>query len=150
MRAYRRAAPRVLELTEIPSPTPGAGEVLLKVGAVGLCHTDLHILDAPDDVFPVPLTLGHEISGRVEEVGSGVGDWRPGQAAAVFGLTFCGHCSACLAGRENQCRVNAIGGIGLTRDGGLADHVVVPAAQLMSAPETLDSAAVAPLTDAGL
>ncbi|MFG2276108.1 NAD(P)-dependent alcohol dehydrogenase [Streptomyces chartreusis] len=140
----------MLELTEIPSPAPKMGEVLLKVGAVGLCHTDLHILDAPEDAFPVPLTLGHEISGRVAEVGSGVRDWRPGQAAAVFGLNFCGNCPACLAGRENQCRMRAIGGIGLTQDGGLADYVAVPAAQLMPAPEALDPTAVAPLTDAGL
>ncbi|MGW0832088.1 NAD(P)-dependent alcohol dehydrogenase [Streptomyces prunicolor] len=150
MRAFRRTAPDTLEPTEIPTPAPGPGEVLLAVDAVGICHTDLHILDAPAGDFPVPLTLGHEISGRVTAVGDGVTDRPQGQAVAVFGLTFCGRCPACLAGRENQCRVSPIGGIGLTRDGGLADHVVVPAAQLVAVPAGLDPVTVAPLPDAGL
>jgi propanol-preferring alcohol dehydrogenase len=150
MRALRRTGSGVLEQTEVPVPVPGPGEVLLKVGAAGLCHTDLHILDAPVSAFPVPLTLGHEIAGQVESVGTGVTGWRPGDRAAVFGLNFCGRCSACLDGRENQCRALGIGGIGLTRDGGLADYVTVPAAQLLTAPAGLSPSAVAPLTDAGL
>ncbi|MEU3980548.1 alcohol dehydrogenase catalytic domain-containing protein [Streptomyces sp. NPDC026672] len=124
--------------------------MLLKVTAAGLCHTDLHILDAPADSFPVPLTLGHEIAGRIEALGSGVVDRQPGRTAAVYGLGHCGRCTACLAGRENQCRVSPVGGVGLTRDGGLADYVTVPAAQVLLAPETLEPAQVAPLTDAGL
>jgi propanol-preferring alcohol dehydrogenase len=150
MRAVRRTSPTVLELTQVPTPTIGPGELLLAVSAVGVCHTDLHILDAPAGAFPVPMTLGHEISGRVEVVGGAVTGWAPGDPAVVFGLASCGRCRACLSGLENQCRVNPIGGIGLTRDGGLADHVAVPASQLLPVSPAQDLIAVAPLTDAGL
>lgn len=126
MRAVRMTAPGVLELVEAPTPTAGPGEVLLRVGAAGACHSDLHILDAPPGLFPTPMTLGHEIAGTVDSVGPGVAGWSPGDHAAVYGIIGCGHCRACLRGLENQCRTVPVGGIGLSRDGGLAEHVVVP------------------------
>ena len=69
MRAVRMTAPGVLEQVEVPAPDAGPGEVLLRVGAVGACHSDLHILDAPAGMFPTPITLGHEIAGTVDTVG---------------------------------------------------------------------------------
>lgn len=149
MRAIRMTAPGVLEQVEVPTPTAGPGEVLLRVGAVGACHSDLHILDAPAGLFPVPMTLGHEIAGTVDQLGSGVTGWSTGDQAAVYGIIGCGRCRACLRGAENACRVVPVGGIGLSRDGGLAEHVVVPASRLLHVGE-LDLTQAAPLTDAGL
>ncbi|KKK07658.1 NAD(P)-dependent alcohol dehydrogenase [Micromonospora sp. HK10] len=149
MRAVRLTAPGVLEQVEVPTPTPGPGEVLVRVGAVGACHSDLHILDAPAGLFPTPMTLGHEIAGTVDTLGDGVSGWSPGDRAAVYGIIGCGHCRACLRGNENQCRVVPVGGIGLSRDGGLAEYVAVPASRLLRVGD-LDLTQAAPLTDAGL
>lgn len=149
MRAIRMTAPGVLAQVEVPTPSAGPGEVLLRVGAVGACHSDLHILDAPAGLFPVPMTLGHEIAGTVDQLGPGVSGWSTGDRAAVYGIIGCGRCRACLRGAENACRVVPVGGIGLSRDGGLAEHVVVPASRLLHVGE-LDLTQAAPLTDAGL
>ncbi|HEY0697561.1 MAG TPA: NAD(P)-dependent alcohol dehydrogenase, partial [Micromonospora sp.] len=149
MRAVQLTAPGVLEVVEVPVPVAGPGEVLVGVGAVGACHSDLHILDAPEGAFPTPLTLGHEIAGRIEATGPGVAGWQPGEAVAVYGILACGHCRACLRGLDNQCRTVPFGGLGLSRDGGLADYVVVPARNLLRIGD-LDVVQAAPLTDAGL
>ncbi|MBO4210558.1 NAD(P)-dependent alcohol dehydrogenase [Micromonospora echinofusca] len=149
MRAIQLTAPGTLEQVDVPTPTPGPGEVLLAMGAVGACHSDLHILDAPAGVFPTPMTLGHEIAGTVAEVGPGVTGWAPGDQAAVYGIIGCGRCRACLRGLENQCRTTPVGGIGLSRDGGLAEYVAVPASRLLPI-GTLELVQAAPLTDAGL
>ncbi|HEX5567622.1 MAG TPA: alcohol dehydrogenase catalytic domain-containing protein [Streptomyces sp.] len=134
---------------DVPIPEPGPGEVRVAVGAVGACHSDLHILDAPAGLFPTPMTLGHEVAGTVEKLGPGVSGWTPGERVAVYGIIGCGHCRACLRGLENQCRTVPLGGIGISRDGGLADYVVVPSSRLLHIDE-LDLAAAAPLTDAAL
>ncbi|GAB3807356.1 NAD(P)-dependent alcohol dehydrogenase [Micromonospora zhanjiangensis] len=149
MRAARLTGPGTLDLVEVPTPEIGPEDVLLAVGAVGACHSDLHILDAPAGAFPTPLTLGHEIAGRVERLGEAVTGWRPGEAAAVYGILGCGQCRACLRGQENRCRTVPLGGIGLSRDGGLADYVAVPASRLLKLGD-LDLVQAAPLTDAGL
>lgn len=149
MRAVQLTAPGVLEQVEVPTPTAGPGEVLLAVGAVGACHSDLHILDAPAGLFPTPMTLGHEIAGTVDTVGPGVTGWSPDDRAAVYGIIGCGACRACLRGLDNECRRVPVGGIGLSRDGGLADHVVVPASRLLPI-DDLELIQAAPLTDAGL
>ncbi|RZU75738.1 propanol-preferring alcohol dehydrogenase [Micromonospora kangleipakensis] len=149
MRAVRMTAPGVLEQVEVPAPDAGPGEVLLRVGAVGACHSDLHILDARAGMFPTPITLGHEIAGTVDTIGAGVTGWSPGDRAAVYGIIGCGRCRACLRGLENQCRVVAVGGIGLSRDGGLAEYVVVPASRLLHIGD-MELEQAAPLTDAAL
>jgi len=138
-----------MELVDVPVPEPGPGEVRLALGAVGACHSDLHVLDAPPGVFPTPVTLGHEIAGTVDRTGPGVTGWEHGEPAAVYGIIGCGHCRACLRGLENQCRTVPVGGIGVSRDGGLADYVVVPDSRLLKI-GNLDLAHAAPLTDAGL
>jgi propanol-preferring alcohol dehydrogenase len=138
-----------MELVDVPVPEPGPGEVRLAVRAVGACHSDLHILDAPEGAFPTPLTLGHEVAGTVDQAGPGVAGWEPGQPAAVYGIIGCGMCRACLRGEENRCRTVPTGGVGISRDGGLADYVVVPASHLLRLGD-LDITKAAPLTDAGL
>ncbi|MEV0728423.1 NAD(P)-dependent alcohol dehydrogenase [Polymorphospora sp. NPDC050346] len=149
MRAVRLTGPGTLELMDVPVPEPGPGEVRIKVGAAGACHSDLHILDAPAGAYPVPMTLGHEIAGTVDRPGDGVTAWRPGDRAAIYGIQGCGHCRGCLSGRENQCRTVPVGGVGLSRDGGLAEYVVVPASRLLPTGD-LELTQAAPLTDAGL
>jgi propanol-preferring alcohol dehydrogenase len=149
MKAFRLVAPHTTELTTVPQPEPGPGEVLVRVGAAGVCHSDLHILEAPEGAFPVPITLGHENAGWVEAPGAGVTGWQQGEAVAVYGILGCGRCPACLMGRDNECRTVLPGGIGLSRDGGMAEYVVVPARQLLPIGD-LDVGQAAPLTDAGL
>jgi propanol-preferring alcohol dehydrogenase len=150
MKAFRLVAPGKTDLVEIPRPEPGDDEALIRVQAAGVCHSDLHIIHSPAEAgFPLPMTLGHEIAGAVEIVGSGIKNFQIGQQVAVYGIIGCGHCSACLRGKENQCRLKPLGGIGLSRDGGMAEFVAVPATQLISA-EGIDPVQAAPLTDAGL
>lgn len=150
MHAFRLIAPHTAELRSVPQPEPGPGEVLVRVGAAGVCHSDLHIIDASDALgMAVPLTLGHENAGWIEALGAGVAGVAHGEAVAIDGIVGCGVCVACLAGRYNACRRIPPGGIGLSRDGGMAEYVVVPARQLIPIGD-LDVAQAAPLTDAGL
>lgn len=150
MNAFRLTAPHTTELCTVPQPEPGPGEVLVRVGAAGVCHSDLHVIDAPDALgMPVPLTLGHENAGWVDALGPGVAGLERGEAVAVYGIVGCGVCVACLAGRDNECRRVPPGGIGLGRDGGMAEYLVVPIRQLIPIGD-LDVTQAAPLTDAGL
>jgi propanol-preferring alcohol dehydrogenase len=124
----------------------------VKIGAAGACHSDLHLVHAPAEAleaFPVPFTLGHENAGWVKATGPGVHGWEPGEPVAIYGIVGCGRCQACLAGRDNECRIVPAGGIGLGRDGGMASYVSVPAQQLVAIGD-LDVTQAAPLTDAGL
>jgi alcohol dehydrogenase, propanol-preferring len=140
---------RPAEFREVEVPRPGRGEVLIKVAGVGLCHSDLHFLDAPPGVMPyeLPFTLGHENAGWVEELGDGVDDLAPGDAVAVAGIASCGRCRYCLQGHDNYCpRGNT--GRGYGEDGGLANFLLVPRRELVPL-TTLDPRRVGPLTDAG-
>jgi propanol-preferring alcohol dehydrogenase len=149
VQAFRLTAPHEMRLSTVSDPEPGPGEVLIKIGAAGVCHSDLHIIEAPAGAFPLPMTLGHENAGWVDGLGPGVTGWNRGDAVAIYGILGCGRCFACLRGRDNECRTVPVGGIGLSRDGGIAEYVVVPAKQLLPIGE-LDVSQAAPLTDAGL
>jgi len=150
MRAFRLTAPHTTESRTVPQPDPAPGEVLVRVGAAGACQSDLHIIDAPDALgMPIPLTLGHENAGWVEALGPGVSGFERGEPVAIYGIVGCGHCVSCLAGNDNECRSISPGGIGLSRDGGMAEYVAVPSRQLIPI-GGLDLAQAAPLTDAGL
>lgn len=137
------------EFVEVPVPTPGPGEVLLRVGGVGLCHSDFIFMDSPSGYLPydLPFTLGHEIAGWVADAGPGVAGLADGQAVAVAGIHSCGRCRWCLRGADNYC-VDGWKGRGYGEDGGLAELIAVPARELVPLP-TLDPRHVAPLTDAG-
>ena len=94
------------ELVEVPKPTPGPGEVVVKIGGAGACHSDLHVMhDFEPGVMPwkVPFTLGHENAGWVDSVGDGVTTVAEGDAVAVYGAWGCGTCSRCQQGFENYC-----------------------------------------------
>ena len=141
-------------LMEIPEPTPGPGEVVIRVGAAGACHSDLHILYELDAsaIWQLPMTLGHETAGWVHAVGQGVDAVAEGDAVAVYGAWGCGFCPRCAVGAENYCeRPSVIGGGGLGADGGMADYLLVPHQRhLVPLPDGLDPVTAAPLTDAGL
>ena len=155
MRALRMVGfGREPELMEIPEPTPGPGEVVIKVGGAGACHSDLHVLYEIDasSVWQMPMTLGHETAGWVHTMGAGVEGLTEGDPVAVYGAWGCGLCQRCAVGIENYCeRPSVIGGGGLGLDGGMADYLLVPHQRhLVALPEGLDPATAAPLTDAGL
>ncbi|EXG82488.1 NAD(P)-dependent alcohol dehydrogenase [Cryptosporangium arvum] len=143
------------EFAELPVPDPGPGQVLVRVGGAGVCHSDLHLLhDFPPGLldWPVPFTLGHENAGWVHAVGAGV-DLEPGLPVAVYGPWGCGTCRTCATGAENYCA--SVPGnwtvAGLGADGGMAEYLLVPSARfLVPLPDGLSPAEAAPLTDAAL
>jgi len=128
MRAlYKSAAGPGLTLTERPEPTPGQGDVKIRVERTGICGTDLHI-DSWDSwaagAINAPLIPGHEFSGHVVEVGSGVHTVAVGDMVSAEGHVVCGHCRNCRAGRRHLCI--RISSLGVNRDGAFADYVVLP------------------------
>lgn len=152
MRAWRlHAWGETPELVEVPVPRPTGQAVLLRVEAAGLCHSDLHLMDAEPGAmpFPLPFTLGHEVVGTVVASGEGAGD--PSGRYAVHGIWACGECRQCRRGRENYCPTltGGIGG-GIGIDGGLADFMLVPSVRHLVPADHRDPRALAPLTDAGL
>ncbi|ULE31389.1 NAD(P)-dependent alcohol dehydrogenase [Mycobacterium sp. IDR2000157661] len=147
------------ELVEVPKPTPGPGQVVVKVAGAGACHSDLHLMydfDAGMLPWQPPFTLGHENAGWVEDVGAGVSAVKEGDAVAVYGPWGCGTCDRCRRGVENYCEnplaapvISGGGGLGL--DGGMAEYLLVPFERLLvPLPPGLDPVTAAPLTDAGL
>jgi threonine 3-dehydrogenase len=121
-----QAAPG-LELRDVPRPTVGINDVLVRVQKTGICGTDLHIeaWDAwAQGAITVPLTVGHEFVGEIVEVGTNVTDFAPGDLVSGEGHVVCGRCRHCLAGRRHLC-ANSIG-LGVGRDGAFAQYVVLP------------------------
>ncbi|MFD6895420.1 NAD(P)-dependent alcohol dehydrogenase [Rhodococcus sp. NPDC060086] len=142
-------------VVEIPTPAPGPGEILLKVTAAGLCHSDIFVMDQPEDSYGygLPLTLGHEGVGTVAELGAGVTGVSIGDAVAVYGPWGCGTCHACALGRENYCTRAAELGIappGLGSPGSMAEYMIVDSVRHLAPIGDLDPVRAAPLTDAGL
>jgi len=139
------------QLCEVDVPEPGPGEVLVKVEATGLCHSDLHVMDWPAGTlaWELPLTLGHEVAGTVAALGAGAKGVEEGDAVLVYGPWGCGVCRQCARGAENVCE-RGRGGCGLGFDGGLAEYVRVPSPRLLVSRGDLDAVHAAPLTDAAL
>jgi alcohol dehydrogenase, propanol-preferring len=141
------------ELRELPVPEPGPGQVLIKVGGAGACHSDLHILEAPagTKAFKLPFTLGHENAGWVEKLGSGTTGFAVGDPVIVYGPWGCGSCANCRVGMENYCQnLGQIRPGGLGQNGGMANYMVVPSTRFLLPLGTLDPREAAPLTDAAL
>jgi propanol-preferring alcohol dehydrogenase len=142
------------EMREVPDPDPGPGQVVVRIGGAGACHSDLHLMyDFAEGLWDVPFTLGHENAGWVEALGAGVTGVEVGEPVAVYGAWGCGRCHRCRQGKENYCeQQQAIGtaGGGLGLDGGMAPRMLVPSARLLVPLGDLDPVEAAPLTDAGL
>jgi 2-desacetyl-2-hydroxyethyl bacteriochlorophyllide A dehydrogenase len=141
-------APGTFELRDLPEPRPGANEVVVQVEACGLNHLDLWLEEAG---LPIPLQLprtpGGEIAGIVSEVGNGVKDWKRGERVAVQSNLFCGDCEFCRRGEESLCLRGEI--LGVQRDGGFAEKVMVPSRALVRLPAGVDFDTSAALTLAG-
>lgn len=147
VRLHRAGAPPGIE--EVPSPRPGAGAVTVRVGGCGVCHTDLHIVDGTQERVELPLTLGHEVAGWVEEIGPSAVDAPPvGTPVVVFGGWGCGSCRDCRAGAEQRCATSRAPGF--QADGGYAELMLVPDARHLVPLSRLAPAHAAPLADAGV
>jgi alcohol dehydrogenase, propanol-preferring len=141
------------ELREVKVPEPGPGEVLIKIGGAGACHSDLHILETPAGTpgISLPFTLGHENAGWVEKFGSGASGFAVGDPVIAYGPWGCGSCSNCRVGLENYCENPTRGKVGgLGRDGGMANYMIVPSTRFLLPLGKLDPREAAPLTDAAL
>ncbi|MCD6639950.1 MAG: NAD(P)-dependent alcohol dehydrogenase [Nocardioides sp.] len=143
-------------LKEVERPTPGPGEVLLKVAGAGACHSDVGIFhdfeSDPTGLMAPPFILGHENSGWVEETGPGVTGVEKGAAYLCYGPIGCGRCPACSRGQDTYCHDPASVGYlanGIGRDGGMAEYMTVPARNLVPLGDA-DPIDAAPLADAGL
>ncbi|MFE9056731.1 NAD(P)-dependent alcohol dehydrogenase [Streptomyces mutabilis] len=143
------------EVVTVPDPEPGPGQVLLKVTAAGVCHSDIAVMGWPAEGFPyeLPLTLGHEGVGTVAALGDGVTGLNEGDAVAVYGPWGCGTCAKCAEGKENYCLRAGELGIhppGLGRPGSMAEYLLVDDPRHLVPLDGLDPVAAVPLTDAGL
>jgi propanol-preferring alcohol dehydrogenase len=141
------------ELVEIDLPEPGPGEVRIKVAGNGVCQSDLHMPHLPPALerflgWKMPFTLGHEVGGWIDALGSDAGGFELGQPVAVVSTRSCGHCLECDAGFDNACDWNKLGrGYGM--NGGIADFMIVESARPILPLERLDPRRAGPLTDAG-
>lgn len=122
-----------LEEQDIPVPEIGPGDVLVRVRAAGICHSDAHYRAGVSPVEPLPLTLGHEVAGEVAAVGSAVSRLRPGDRVCLHYMTTCGDCAYCHRGSEQFCTGGKM--LGKYRDGGYAEYVAVPARSVFSLPD---------------
>ena len=147
------------EVVEIEKPTPGPGEILLKVTAAGVCHSDDYVMSLPEEdylaqQYPLPLTLGHEGAGVIESFGEGVETGlQIGDAVAVYGPWGCGHCLNCSQGKENYCTNAVAEGIrppGLGSQGSMAEYMIVDDVRHLVPIGDLDPVKNVSLTDAGL
>jgi 2-desacetyl-2-hydroxyethyl bacteriochlorophyllide A dehydrogenase len=123
---------RPLELREVDVPAPGPEDVLVRVMAAGICHSDAHYRAGVSPAGPLPLTLGHEVAGVVEQTGDAVTHHRKGDRVCLHYLVTCGECEHCRGGHEQFCASGAM--IGKHRDGGYAEMIRVPARNAFDLP----------------
>jgi D-arabinose 1-dehydrogenase-like Zn-dependent alcohol dehydrogenase len=150
MRVVQVAAPGApLELVEREVPSPGTGEVRIRVEACGICHSDSFTKEGSFPGIRYPIVPGHEVAGRIDALGPGAEPWREGQRVGVgWHGGHCGHCDRCRRGDFVTCRELRIPGIAY--DGGYADYMIAPAHALAVIPGDLDAEAAAPLLCAGI
>ncbi|MEN2787533.1 alcohol dehydrogenase AdhP [Sphingomonas qilianensis] len=148
--AVARAFRQPLSIEDVPIPAPGAGEVLVKIEATGVCHTDIHAIDGDWPVPPVmPLIPGHEGVGYVAAVGSGVTDLKEGDAVGIPWLhDACGQCEYCQSGWETLCERQNNSGYSV--NGTYAEYAIARAAYVGHLPANPDFAALAPILCAGV
>jgi 2-desacetyl-2-hydroxyethyl bacteriochlorophyllide A dehydrogenase len=136
MKAIRLVEPgRPLELQEVSVPAVGARDVLVRVKAAGVCHSDAHYRAGKSLVRPLPLTLGHEVAGVVERAGAEVSHVKAGDRVCLHYLASCGECVYCQRGNEQFCVSGEM--MGKYRDGGYAEFIVMPARSVFRLPEEI-------------
>ena len=139
MRAIRLTAPgRPVELHDVPVPSLGPRDVLVRVRAAGVCHSDAHYRAGRSPARPLPLTLGHEVAGEVERVGELVTRVRPGDRVCLHYLIACADCYHCSRGSEQFCATGSM--IGHFRDGGWAEYIAVPERNAVRLPDEISFA----------
>jgi len=161
MKSYRLTEfGKPLESAQLPTPEPRGTEVLLKVISAGMCHTDLHLCEGGYDLghgnrlsltdrgVRLPLTLGHETVGRVVQLGPDANGIVEGQNYLVFPWIGCGECSICLSGNETFCGQPRF--LGVLRDGGYADYIIVPHPRYLLDLQGIDPVSAAPYACAGV
>jgi propanol-preferring alcohol dehydrogenase len=145
-----------LRLTHLPAPEPGAGQVLLRVQACGVCHTDLHTVEGDIHPLTLPITPGHQVAARVEAIGELPEPWpenrpvpRLGQRVGLTWLyAACGACAYCRSGFENLCPQARF--TGFDENGGYAEYVLADPRYLLPLPESISDEKAAPLLCAGI
>lgn len=145
--AVLNALGRPLEIEFRPRPVPGPGQVLVRVRAAGLCHTDLHLADGSAVTPTLPIVLGHEIAGEVAEAGEGAG-FAPGDRVLAYYYEGCGHCTWCVDGSENLCPHPAAK-VGFDSDGGLREYYLAAARSLVPIADAVSFAEAAVLGCSG-
>src|SRR3984893_18745318 len=136
MRAVRLVQPsKPLEDAEVALPEIGPSDVLVRVAACGICHSDVHYRENISTIDPVPVTLGHEVAGRVETVGEEVRHVSPNDRVYVHYLVSCGCCDFCRRGHEQFCVKGQM--IGKHRDGGYAEFIKVPGRNVFVLPDEI-------------
>jgi threonine 3-dehydrogenase len=134
----KQKAERGIWLEDIPEPTPGHNDVLIRVNKTAICGTDIHIYNWDEwasATIPVPMAVGHEFSGVIEDMGGEVKGLNPGDRVSGEGHITCGHCRNCRAGRRHLCR-NTVG-VGVNRQGCFAEYLVIPASNVFVLPEAV-------------
>ena len=124
-----------LQMQEVPTPPICDRDVLVRVKAAGICHSDVHYRGGVSPVKPLPLTLGHEVAGVVEKTGAQVTNVRTGDRVCLHYLVTCGECSFCGTGNEQFCPTGEM--LGKHRDGGYAEYIVVPARSALLLPNEI-------------
>jgi 2-desacetyl-2-hydroxyethyl bacteriochlorophyllide A dehydrogenase len=136
MKAVRMVAVgQPLEMHEVPVPVPGPWDVLVRVRAAGICHSDVHYRAGKSPVYPLPMTLGHEVAGVVEGVGAEVESAGVGDRVALHYNITCGDCYYCSTGNEQFC--GKVRMLGHYADGGYAEYIAVPARNAIPLPDEI-------------
>jgi len=124
-----------LQLQEVPMPVVAPNEVLVRIMAAGICHSDVHYRDGVSPVRSLPVTLGHEIAGVVERAGPQVTSLQTGDRVCLHYLITCGDCRFCISGNEQFCTTGEM--VGKHRDGGYAEYIAVPARNAVPLPDEI-------------
>ncbi len=148
MKAMVLAEYKRLELVDVPQPSPGSGEVLIRVAACGICGSDVHGYDGSSGRRIPPIVMGHEAAGVVAEVGAGVHSWRPGDRVTFDSTVSCGECAFCRRGDVNLCERREVLGVSCgeyRRAGAFAEYLIVPERILYALPDAMPFAEAAML-----
>ena len=140
MKALVLAEYKKLQLTEVEAPKPGTGEVLIRVGACGICGSDVHGYDGSSGRRIPPIVMGHEAAGRIAAVGAGVTGLQEGDRVTFDSTIYCGECAFCKRGEMNLCDRRQVLGVSCgdyRRAGAFAEFVAVPARVVYRLPESI-------------